>query len=96
MERSKISVAVGESRVNLACVADGDRPINVKWTKVREQLTQYTRKIKKNVQAKKLVKRNESIKCFKNVFHEIDRIYYYLISRIFFLHGHFRIFWSAI
>ena len=48
MERAKISVAVGESRVNLACVADGDRPINVKWTKVREQLTQYTRKIKKN------------------------------------------------
>ena len=39
MERSKISVAVGKSRVNLACVADGDRPINVKWTKVREKIT---------------------------------------------------------
>ena len=39
MERSKISVAVGESRVNLACVAGGDRPINVKWTKVREKIT---------------------------------------------------------
>ena len=36
MERAKISVAVGESRVNLACVAEGDRPINVKWTKVRQ------------------------------------------------------------
>ena len=49
MERSKISVAVGESRVNLACVANGDRPINVKWTKVREQLTQKTRKFKKKM-----------------------------------------------
>ena len=32
-DKTKISVAVGESMVNLACSADGDRPINVKWSK---------------------------------------------------------------
>ena len=32
-DKTKISVAVGESMVNLACSADGDRPINVTWSK---------------------------------------------------------------
>ena len=66
MERSKISVAVGESRVNLACVADGDRPINVKWTKVREKITvdqKFFKMSKPKISSKQM---NQKI-CFKNV-----------------------------
>ena len=33
-DKTKVSVAVGEDRINLPCNADGDRPINVKWSKV--------------------------------------------------------------